>query len=65
MKRTLRQYGQRSGIPGKAGETTHIGTIQGIDVLERNEGGAIEKLRIRGEKETIEVCTEYNVRVLS
>ena len=45
-------------------ETTHIGTIQGIDVLERNEGGAIEKLRIRGEKETIEVCTEYNVRAL-
>lgn len=46
------------------GKSGGIGRIQGIDVLERNEGGAVERLRIRGEKDTIEVCTEYNVRAL-
>lgn len=41
-----------------------IGTIQGIDVLERNEGGAIGRMCIRGSRRTIEVETEYNVRAL-
>lgn len=43
---------------------TTIGRIQGIDVLKRNEGGAIERICIRGSKRTIEVDTEYNVRAL-
>lgn len=41
-----------------------IGRIRGIDVLERNAGGAIVRLQIRGSRHTIEVCTEYNVRAL-
>lgn len=41
-----------------------IGTIQGIDVLERNEGGAIGRMCIRGSRRTIEIETEYNVRAL-
>ena len=41
-----------------------IGTIEGIDVLERNEGGAIQRLCIRGSRRTIEIETEYNVRAL-
>ena len=41
-----------------------IGRIRGIDVLERNAGGAITRLRIRGSRHTIEVATEYNVRAL-
>ena len=43
---------------------TSIGKIQGIDVLERNEGGAVQRMLIRGSKRTIEVETEYNVRAL-
>lgn len=45
-------------------EIESIGKIQGIDVLERNEGGAIVKVQIRGSEETIWVETEYNVRAL-
>ena len=41
-----------------------IGRIRGIDVLERNAGGAITRLQIRGSRHTIEVSTEYNVRAL-
>ena len=41
-----------------------IGTIQGIDILERNEGGAVCRMCIRGSRRTIEVETEYNVRAL-
>ncbi len=41
-----------------------IGTIQGIDILERNEGGAVQCMRIRGSRRTIEIETEYNVRAL-
>ena len=41
-----------------------VGRIRGIDVLERNAGGAITKLQIRGSRHTIEVYTEYNVRAL-
>ena len=41
-----------------------IGRIRGIDVLERNEGGAVTKLQIRGSRHTIEVSTEYNARAL-
>ena len=36
----------------------NIGRIRGIDVLERNEGGAVTKLQIRGSRHTIEVSTE-------
>ena len=32
--------------------------------MERNEGGAIQKVRIKGSKRTIQVETEYNVRAL-
>ncbi|MBD9157955.1 MAG: SpoIID/LytB domain-containing protein [Lachnospiraceae bacterium] len=42
----------------------NIGRIRGIDVLERNEGGAVTKLQIRGSRHTIEVSTEYNARAL-
>ena len=41
-----------------------IGTIQGIDILERNEGGAVQRMCIRGSRRTIEIETEYNVRAL-
>ncbi|MCI8374178.1 MAG: SpoIID/LytB domain-containing protein [Lachnospiraceae bacterium] len=41
-----------------------IGTIQGIDILKRNEGGAVSRMCIRGSRRTIEVETEYNVRAL-
>ena len=41
-----------------------IGQIRGIDVLERNVGGAVTKLQIRGSRHTIEVSTEYNARAL-
>lgn len=41
-----------------------IGTIQGIDILERNEGGAVCRMCIRGSRRTIEIETEYNVRAL-
>lgn len=45
-------------------EIESIGRIQGIEVLERNEGGAIVRLQIRGSENTIQVLTEYNVRAL-
>ena len=41
-----------------------IGTIRELEILERNEGGAIQKVRIKGSKRTIQVETEYNVRAL-
>lgn len=41
-----------------------IGTVQEIEVLERNEGGAIHRMRIQGSRRTIEITTEYNVRAL-
>lgn len=45
-------------------EIESIGRIQGIEVLERNAGGAVVKLQIRGSEHTIHVMTEYNVRAL-
>lgn len=45
-------------------EIDTIGKLRGIDVLERNAGGAIEKIRVRGSRRTIEASTEYNVRAL-
>lgn len=45
-------------------EIETIGRIQGIEVLERNEGGAAVKVQIRGSEDTILVYTEYNVRAL-
>ena len=45
-------------------EIESIGRIQGIEVLERNEGGAIVKIQIRGSEHTIQAETEYNVRAL-
>lgn len=44
--------------------TENIGTIQGIDVLERNPGGAAVRLRIRGKKADLEVEGEYEVRAV-
>ncbi len=41
-----------------------IGTIREIEILERNEGGAIQRLRIKGSRRTIQVDTEYNARAL-
>lgn len=41
-----------------------IGTIEEIEVLERNEGGAVHRMRIQGSRRTIEITTEYNVRAL-
>ncbi|MBC5659710.1 SpoIID/LytB domain-containing protein [Anaerosacchariphilus sp. NSJ-68] len=41
-----------------------IGTIQGIDVLERNPGGAAVRLRIRGKKQNLEIAGEYEIREL-
>lgn len=45
-------------------EIESIGRIQGIDILERNEGGAAVVAEIRGSENTIRVMTEYNVRAL-
>ncbi len=45
-------------------EIESIGRLQGIEVLERNEGGAVVKLQIRGSRHTVLVMTEYNVRAL-
>ena len=41
-----------------------IGTIKEIEILERNEGGAVQRMRISGSRRTIEIATEYNVRAL-
>ena len=41
-----------------------IGTIEEIEILERNEGGAIQRMCIHGSRRTIEIATEYNVRAL-
>jgi len=41
-----------------------IGKIQGIEILERNSGGAAQKICVRGSEETIIAETEYNVRAL-
>lgn len=45
-------------------EIESIGRIQGIEVLERNAGGAVVKLQIRGSLHTVQVMTEYNVRAI-
>lgn len=45
-------------------EPESIGTIQKIEVLERNSGGAVQKIRVTGTKQTITAETEYNVRAL-
>lgn len=45
-------------------EIETIGRLQGMEVLERNEGGAVVKLQIRGSEHTVLAMTEYNVRAL-
>jgi len=46
------------------GNIKSIGKIQGIEIIERNSGGAVEKIKIRGSKETLLIETEYNIRAL-
>lgn len=41
-----------------------LGTIRKLEVLERGESGAIQRLRITGSRKMVEVETEYNVRAL-
>ena len=41
-----------------------IGNLQDIEVVERGEGGNIMKLKLTGDKATVLVMTEYNVRAL-
>ena len=45
-------------------EIESVGRIQGIEVLERDAGGAAVRLQIRGSEHTVQVMTEYNVRAL-
>lgn len=45
-------------------EIEGIGRIQGIDILERNEGGAAVTAEIRGSENTVRVMTEYNIRAI-
>lgn len=41
-----------------------IGTIKKIEVLERGEGGVLNKIQVTGTKRTIQILTEYNIRAL-
>ena len=45
-------------------EIESVGRIQGLEVLERDAGGAAVRLQIRGSEHTVQVMTEYNVRAL-
>lgn len=54
-----RQLGKYESLPTKT-----LGTIRKLEVLERGESGAIQRLRITGSKKTVEIETEYNVRAL-
>lgn len=54
----------RDGEEWESRSTETIGTIQGIEVIERNSGGAVQKICIRGSKAAILAETEYNVRAL-
>lgn len=40
----------------------HVGNVQGIEVLERNSGGALHKICIHGKKDDYIVETEYEIR---
>lgn len=54
----------REGEDYQSISTESVGTIRSIEVLERNIGGAVQKIRVNGSKKTIIAETEYNVRAL-
>ena len=39
-----------------------IGNVQNIEVIERNEGGVVQKVLITGEKGTLEITYEHAIR---
>lgn len=41
-----------------------IGNIKSIAVLERGEGGVLQKIQVTGTRRTIQILTEYNIRAL-
>lgn len=45
-------------------ETDGIGTIQKAEILTRNTGGAVHELLLTGEKGTMKVKYEYNIRLM-
>ncbi len=41
-----------------------VGTIEEITVLERGEGGVLQKIEVKGSRRTVQIMTEYNIRAL-
>lgn len=41
-----------------------VGNVKNIEVIERKTGGIVTGIRITGSKQTVEIYSEYNIRIL-
>lgn len=45
-------------------DTADIGKITGAEIIERNTGGAVQQLLLKGEEGTLKIKYEYNIRLM-
>lgn len=52
----------KEGEEFKKGEMKELGEIQSMQILKRGKGGEVEELLVHGEKNTVKIIKEYNIR---
>ena len=52
----------KEGEEFKKGEVKDLGEIQSIEIVKRGKGGEVEELLVHGEKNTVKIIKEYNIR---